>query len=84
MNVVQNSTLTARVFSSAIKTVRDTTVASAYHRLKSDDNVIRAIEDLENGIPMVITYHWVEGHQDKTKAVRELPWPSQLNVRALF
>jgi hypothetical protein len=30
------------------KTVRDTTVASAYHRLKSDDDVIRAIEDLES------------------------------------
>jgi hypothetical protein len=56
------------------KTVRDTTVASAYHRLKSDDDVIRAIEDLESRIPMaMITYHWVEGHQDKTKPVGELP-----------
>jgi hypothetical protein len=35
-------------------TVRDTTVASAYHRLKSDDDVIRAIEDLESRIPMAI------------------------------
>jgi ribonuclease HI len=51
------------------KTVRDTTAASAYHRLKSDDDVIRAIEDLERRIPMAITYHWVEGHQDKTKTV---------------
>jgi hypothetical protein len=64
------------------KTVRDTTVASAYHRLKFDDDVIRAIEDHESRIPMVIIYHWVEGHQDKTKAVGELPWPAQLNVRA--
>jgi hypothetical protein len=63
------------------KTVRDTTVASAYHRLKSDDDVVRAIKDLESRIPMAITYHWVEGHQDKTKAVG-LPWPAQLNVRA--
>jgi hypothetical protein len=39
------------------KTVRDTTVASAYHWLKSDDDVIRAIEDLESRIPMAITYH---------------------------
>jgi hypothetical protein len=30
------------------KTVRDTTVASAYHRLKPDDDaILRAIEDLE-------------------------------------
>jgi hypothetical protein len=62
--------------------VRDTTVASAYHRLKSDDDIIRAIEDLDSHIPMVITYHWVEGHQDKTKAVGELLLPAQLNVRA--
>jgi hypothetical protein len=66
------------------KTVHDTTVASAYHRLKSDDDVIRAIEDLESCIPMmaITPYHWVEGHQGKTKAVGELPWPAQLNVRA--
>jgi hypothetical protein len=64
------------------ETARDTTVASTYHRLKSDYDVIRAIEDLESRIPMAITYHWVEGHQDKTKAVGELPWSSQLNVRA--
>jgi hypothetical protein len=31
---------------------------------------------------MVITYHLVEGHQYKTKAVGELPWPAQLSVRA--
>jgi hypothetical protein len=64
------------------KTVRDTTVASAYHRLKSDDVVIRAIQDLESRIPLAITYHWVEGHQDKTKAVGELSRPAQLNARA--
>jgi hypothetical protein len=64
------------------KTFRDSTVASAYHRLKSDDDVIQAIKDLESRISMVITYHWVEGDQDKTKAVRELSWPAQLNVRA--
>jgi hypothetical protein len=65
------------------KTVRDTTVASAYHWIKPDDDVIRAIEDLESCIPMAITYHWVEGHQDKTKEVGELPWTAQqLNVRA--
>jgi hypothetical protein len=57
-------------------------VASAHHRLKSDDDVIRAIEDLESRIPMAITYYWVEGQQDKAKAVGELPWPAQLNVRA--
>jgi hypothetical protein len=38
------------------KTVRDTTVPSAYHRLKSDDDVIRAIQDLESRIPMAITH----------------------------
>jgi hypothetical protein len=57
-------------------------VASAYHRLKSDDDVIRAIQDLESRIPLAITYHWVEGHQDKTEAVGELSWPAQLNMRA--
>jgi hypothetical protein len=57
-------------------------VTSAYHRLKSDDDAIRAIEDLESRIPMAITYHWVECQQDKAKAVGELPWPAQLNVRA--
>jgi hypothetical protein len=57
-------------------------VASAYRRLQSDDDIIRAIEDLESRIPMAITYHWVEGHQDKIKEVRELPWPAQLNVYA--
>jgi hypothetical protein len=41
-NTVQNSTQTVRVLLSAIKTVRDTTVASAHHRLKSNDDVIRA------------------------------------------
>jgi hypothetical protein len=56
-------------------------VASAYHRL-SDDDAIRAIKDLESRIPMAIAYHWVEGHQDETKEVYELPWPAQLNVRA--
>jgi ribonuclease HI len=50
--------------------------------VSSDDDIIRAIEDLESRIPMAITYHWVDGHQDKTKAVGELPWPAQLNVRA--
>jgi hypothetical protein len=43
---------------------------------------IRTIEDLESRILMTITYHWVEGHQDKTKAVGDLPWPAQLNDRA--
>jgi hypothetical protein len=52
------------------QTVRDTTVASSYHRLQSDDDFIRAIEDLESRtIPMAITYQWVEGHRDKTKEV---------------
>jgi hypothetical protein len=64
------------------KTVRDTTVASSYHRLKSDGDVIQAVADLESRIPMGITYYWVEGHQDKMKDVRELPWPAQLNGRA--
>jgi hypothetical protein len=31
---------------------------------------------------MAITYHWVEGHQDKAKEVHELSWPAQFNVRA--
>jgi hypothetical protein len=53
-----------------------------FNMLKSDDDVVRAIEDLESCISMAITYHWVEGHQDNTKAVGELPWPAQLNVRA--
>jgi hypothetical protein len=50
------------------KTVRDTRVG----RLQSDDDIIRAIEDLQSHIPMAITYHWVEGYQDKTKEVHEL------------
>ena len=44
---------------------------------------------MESRIPMAITYHWVEGHQDKVeghqdkmKEVWELHWPAQLNVRA--
>jgi hypothetical protein len=64
------------------ETVRDTIGASAYYRLQSYNDVIRAIEDLESYIPLAITYHWVEGHQDKTKEVRKLPWPAQLNLRA--
>jgi hypothetical protein len=39
------------------KTVRDTTVASAYHRIKSDDDAIRASDDLESYFPMAIIYH---------------------------
>jgi hypothetical protein len=31
---------------------------------------------------MAITYHWVQGHQDTTKAIGELSWPAQLNVNA--
>jgi hypothetical protein len=62
--------------------IRNTRVAFAHHRLQSDDDAIRAIEDLGSRIPMAITYHWVEGNQDKTKEAHALLWPAQLNVRA--
>jgi hypothetical protein len=61
---------------------QDVASAQVHAYCQLHDDIIRAIEDLESRIPMAITSHWVEGHQDKAKEVHELAWPAQLNVRA--
>jgi hypothetical protein len=57
------------------KIVHGTRVAFAYHRLKSDDDIIRAIEDLESRIPR-------QSPITGSKVIHELSWPAQLNGRA--
>jgi hypothetical protein len=81
-NAAQNSTLTARVLLSAIQqfvTLRwllPITDSSPTMMSSEQTKTWKAV--LQKRSPIT----GVEGHQDKTKAVGELPWPAQLNVRA--
>ena len=57
---------------------------SASFFLKSDTDVIMAIEETKTTIPITKWFHWIKGHQDNDMNIpfEGLPWSAKLNILA--